>query len=40
MNTREVAKEALEAAKTDTSLGVEFPELFAPGFVSIDRYLR
>jgi hypothetical protein len=36
----EVSKEAVETAKRDVALGVQFPELFAPGFVSIDRYLR
>lgn len=36
----EVSRTAVEQATTDTALGAEFPELFAPGFVSIDRYLR
>jgi hypothetical protein len=36
----EVSKEAVETAERDVALGVLFPELFAPGFVSIDRYLR
>jgi hypothetical protein len=36
----EVSQETVETAKSDAPLGVRFPELFAPGFVSIDRYLR
>jgi hypothetical protein len=36
----EVAAEAVDRVATSAVWREQFPELFAPGFVSIDRYLR